>query len=198
LSFASGDTTKTVSVSTTEDSGYEPTERLYVNLSSATNGATIGDSQGYGDITNDDAPAVPSTPSGPTGTEYTGAYTISWSGVTGADSYRLEERLGAGSWSEIHNAAATSKPVSGKTPGSWEYRVRACNAAGCSGYSGTKTVTVSAPATPATPSGPGFDYDGSYTISWSSVTGAASQALQERVDNGSGPRFTTPPAPARP
>ena len=52
------------------------------------------------------------------------------------------------SWSEIHNAAATSKPVSGKTPGSWEYRVRACNAAGCSGYSGIATVAIALP--PAT------------------------------------------------
>jgi hypothetical protein len=131
------------------------------------------------------APGTPGTPSGPSGTEYTGAYTISWSGVTGADNYRLEERLNSGSWSEIHNASPTSKAVSGKTPGSWEYRLRACSGAGCSGYSGTKTVTVSAPATPGTPSGPSFDYDGSYTISWSSVTGAASYTLQERIDAGS-------------
>jgi RHS repeat-associated protein len=57
--------------------------------------------------------------------------------------------------------------------------------AGCSGYSGIKTVAVSAPATPGTPSGPAFDYDGSYTISWSSSTGAATYTLQERLVGGS-------------
>jgi RHS repeat-associated protein len=55
LSFTSGQTTQPVYVSTTQDSIYENTERLYVNLSNATNAASISDSQGYGDVTNDDA-----------------------------------------------------------------------------------------------------------------------------------------------
>jgi RHS repeat-associated protein len=130
------------------------------------------------------APATPGTPSGPTGTEYDGAYTISWGAVTGAGTYGLQERLNGGSWSTIQNTSSTSKAVSGKTPGSWEYRVRAESAAGTSSYSGTKSVTVSAPATPGTPSGPGTDYDGAFTISWSSVTGAATYRLEERISSG--------------
>ncbi|MFC7047853.1 Calx-beta domain-containing protein [Emcibacter nanhaiensis] len=54
LSFTAGQTSKTVSVITTQESINEHSETLYVNLSSATNGATISDSQGVGTITNDD------------------------------------------------------------------------------------------------------------------------------------------------
>lgn len=54
LTFAPGDTTKTITVVTTENSYYEKNEVLYVNLSGATNGASIADSQGAGTINNDD------------------------------------------------------------------------------------------------------------------------------------------------
>ncbi len=56
LSFAPSQTSSTVSVSTVEDSTHESDETLYLNLSSATNGATIADGQGIGTI-NDDDPA---------------------------------------------------------------------------------------------------------------------------------------------
>jgi YD repeat-containing protein len=122
--------------------------------------------------------SAPSTPTGPTGTEYTGAYTISWGTVSAATSYRLEEQFNSGGWSEIHNASGVSKAVSGKTPGTWDYRARGCNVAGCGGYSSTKSVTVSAPAAPGTPSGPtGTEYTGAYTISWTAQTGATSYLL---------------------
>jgi hypothetical protein len=55
LSFPAGTTSKTVSVLTTEESIYEASEVFYLNLSSATSGATIADSQGSATITNDDA-----------------------------------------------------------------------------------------------------------------------------------------------
>jgi YD repeat-containing protein len=58
LTFTSGQSTKTVSVVTTQDSNVEADETLYVNLSSPTGGATITDSQGVGTILNDDAAAV--------------------------------------------------------------------------------------------------------------------------------------------
>jgi len=56
LTFASGETTKTVNVVTTQDGDYEANETLVLNLSSATNSATISDGQGVGTINNDDAP----------------------------------------------------------------------------------------------------------------------------------------------
>ena len=58
LTFTSGQTSKSVTVSTTQDSNYEANETLALNLSSATSGATISDSQGVGTINNDDSPIV--------------------------------------------------------------------------------------------------------------------------------------------
>lgn len=55
LTFAAGDSSKTVTVATKEDTGFENNEVMYVDLSSATSGATISDSRGNGTITNDDA-----------------------------------------------------------------------------------------------------------------------------------------------
>ena len=52
--ITAGNTTTTITVNVTNDSVYESTEVLYVNLTSPTN-ATISDSQGSGTIYNDDA-----------------------------------------------------------------------------------------------------------------------------------------------
>jgi hypothetical protein len=57
LTFASGDTTKTITVLVNGDTAIEPTERFFVNLSSPTN-ATISDNQGIGTIRNDDGSLV--------------------------------------------------------------------------------------------------------------------------------------------
>jgi hypothetical protein len=53
LSFAPGDTSKTISVTIDGDTAFEADETLFVNLSSPVN-ATIADSQGRGTILNDD------------------------------------------------------------------------------------------------------------------------------------------------
>ncbi|MGH3082195.1 MAG: beta strand repeat-containing protein [Gaiellaceae bacterium] len=54
LTFAAGETTKQVAVAVTGDSLDEPDESFFVNLANATN-ATLGDTQGVGTITDDDA-----------------------------------------------------------------------------------------------------------------------------------------------
>ena len=54
LTFAAGETSKTFNVTIVGDTGYEPDERFYINLSNPTN-ASISDNQGIGTITNDDA-----------------------------------------------------------------------------------------------------------------------------------------------
>lgn len=56
LTFAAGDTSKTVTVSTTQDSIDEQSETLQMNLSAETGGATINDAQGIGTIIDDDGP----------------------------------------------------------------------------------------------------------------------------------------------
>ncbi len=54
LTFASTDVTKTVTVGTTDDATVESAETVLVNLSAATGGATISDSQGVGTINDND------------------------------------------------------------------------------------------------------------------------------------------------
>ena len=56
LSFGTSVNTQTISVTINGDTAIESNETFFVNLSGATNGATISDSQGQGTITNDDAP----------------------------------------------------------------------------------------------------------------------------------------------
>jgi len=55
LTYSPGQTSKNVVVATTEDTTYEgASESFYLNLVSATNGATIADAQGVGTINEDD------------------------------------------------------------------------------------------------------------------------------------------------
>jgi YD repeat-containing protein len=100
------------------------------------------------------APATPATPSGP-GFDYDGSYTISWSSVTGAATYTLQERVDSGSWNPIHDAAGTSKAVTAPAEGHRDYQVRACSGAGCSGYSSIATVAIALPPTPTSGATPG-------------------------------------------
>lgn len=117
---------------------------------------------------------------------YTGAYSVTWTSVATASRYELQERLGSGSWSTIHNAAQTSRAVSGKSTGSWGYRVRACNDAGCAGWSATKATAVTLPPTSVpTVTAPASNATGGYTVSWSSVAAATKYQLQERLGSGS-------------
>lgn len=59
LSFLTTDTSKTVSVATTDDGTFESAETLFLNLSNPTGGATVSDGQGQGTINdNDDCSAV--------------------------------------------------------------------------------------------------------------------------------------------
>jgi hypothetical protein len=59
LTFASGETSKTITVSTIEDGTIEPHESMYVVISQATNGALISDVKGEGAILNDDGNQPP-------------------------------------------------------------------------------------------------------------------------------------------
>ncbi|HUQ32737.1 MAG TPA: Calx-beta domain-containing protein [Pyrinomonadaceae bacterium] len=58
LTFAPGETSKTISVTVNGDTSIEPDETFFVNLSNPTN-ATIADVQGIGTIKNDDVPPPP-------------------------------------------------------------------------------------------------------------------------------------------
>ncbi|HXI86665.1 MAG TPA: Calx-beta domain-containing protein [Parvularculaceae bacterium] len=55
LTFLTTDTAKTITVATVDDTAHEATETFNVNLSGATNGATISDATGVGTILDNDA-----------------------------------------------------------------------------------------------------------------------------------------------
>jgi Ca2+-binding RTX toxin-like protein len=67
LSFVAGQTTATFSVTINGDTTVEANETFNVNLSGATNGATISDNLGVGTITNDDSPPPPTVINGTNG-----------------------------------------------------------------------------------------------------------------------------------
>src|SRR5690606_11151860 len=80
-----------------------------------------------------DVPGQPSTISVPASSS-TGSYTISWSATAGATGYELYEATNSSFTGEVlaYSGGATSNAFSGKGNGTYYYRVKACNAAGCS------------------------------------------------------------------
>lgn len=75
-----------------------------------------------------------------------GNYTVSWSAVSTATSYTLEEQVNGGGWTVVQTGSATSRAIVGKINGGYGYRVQACNAGGCGPWSGVSTVQVVIPA----------------------------------------------------
>jgi YD repeat-containing protein len=114
-----------------------------------------------------------------------GSYTVSWTAVGGATSYKLDESSNGGAWTQIHNASGMSKAVSGKTAGTYAYRVTACNGGGCGPTSTVVSVVDIDPPTGApVVSAPASNTTGSYTVSWTSVAGATTYSLAEQVNSG--------------
>ncbi len=72
LTFAPGDSTKTIAVTVTGDDAFEDDETVVIRLSGATGGATIGTAEGTGTIVDDEVPGFsinsPSVVEGDTGT----------------------------------------------------------------------------------------------------------------------------------
>nr|QNO50754.1 hypothetical protein HAICDJOK_00014 [Methanosarcinales archaeon ANME-1 ERB6] len=101
------------------------------------------------DITVQKSLTKPSTPilNDPGTTDTDGNYIASWSSVSGATSYTLEEDTSSSFSSPtlVHSGAGTSKYVTGKSNGTYYYRVKACNACGCSGWSNIVNIEVSIP-----------------------------------------------------
>lgn len=91
----------------------------------------------------------PGTPtiSAPTSSN-TGSYAVSWSAVSTATGYNLQEQVNGGAWTTTYSGAGTSISVSGKSDGTYGYHAQACNAGGCSGWSALVTVSVALPPLP--------------------------------------------------
>jgi YD repeat-containing protein len=118
-------------------------------------------------------------------TNATGAFTVSWTAVVASTRYELEQRKDAGTWSKVHDAAATSQSVSGLSTGTYDFRARACNGPSCGAYSATVTTVVTLPPTAApTVTAPASNATGAFTVNWTSVATATGYELQQRTDGG--------------
>ena len=113
-----------------------------------------------------------------------GSFIVSWTGVASAETYELHEQSEAGPWSAIHVGPATSVARGGRSTGQWHYRVRACNGAGCGGFSPVGTVSVVLPPTgvPAV-SAPGFSSTGQFAVTWTGVAAATHYGLEQHHDS---------------
>lgn len=151
---------------------------------SACNAAGCGPQSAVGTVQAIYAPTATPTISVPA-LGANGAYAVGWSAVGGANAYTLERSDNGGAWTAVYNGAGTGQSYSGQAVGSYAFRVKGCNAAGCGPYSATGTVQVLyAPASAPGVSAPASNGTGSYTVSWSGVGGATSYQLQEQVSGG--------------
>lgn len=114
----------------------------------------------------------------------TGSYALNWTTVSLATRYELQAQLGSGSWNAIQIGPELAASVDSNPNGAWNYRVRACNVNGCSGWSPTKTVVVTLP--PALPvlTTPATNTTGAYTVSWTTIPESTRYALEQRKDGG--------------
>jgi predicted phage tail protein len=140
-------------------------------------------------VTTCTAPAVPGSITYPTSNS-TGAFTVSWTAVSGATSYVLERSTSStfGSPAQVYSGSATTFNQSGLGSGTYYYRVRAVNSCGNSSWRNGTAVTV-AVATCTTPAAPGSitypqtNSSGSFTVSWTAVSGATSYVLQRSTSS---------------
>jgi hypothetical protein len=144
-----------------------------------TNGCTIG------------APAMPGNLLVPP-QSHTGQYTVRWDPSVGAQRYELQEfNLDAFSQPyRVYLGTNTSYTITGKTAGTYYYRVRAENGAGPSGWNfGDNGCIIVPPPPPDTLSVDPVSRDGKIQTSWTVVDGATGYELQEDRS----PTFATSP-----
>lgn len=87
-------------------------------------------------------PAVPASVSAPANATLSVPFTVSWSGVSGATSYTLQQTdTNNGNVATKYTGSGTSASVDEGLPGYYTFEVKACNASGCSGWRGAPGMT---------------------------------------------------------
>ncbi|MHC4781147.1 MAG: DUF4082 domain-containing protein, partial [Planctomycetota bacterium] len=117
------------------DSNIAYVQGRYLSATTPTFPTTIQASHmGVPDIGYTTGPPAPASITVPA-TNNTGTYTVSWTASAGATSYELEEDTNVGftSATQIYSGANLSHTVTGQSPGTYYYRVRARDANGPSG-----------------------------------------------------------------
>jgi RHS repeat-associated protein len=132
---------------------------------------------------------VPSSIALPPTGDVDGAWTVSWGSSAGTvDYYELQEQQDAGAWSTIYNSGTLlSHAVTGRVNGSsYQYRVRACNAANCTAWqTGSGSVKATFVPTGPTINAPGFDSDGAYTVTWNANLIVTQHQIDRKKNSGS-------------
>lgn len=129
-------------------------------------------------------PAAPATITVPA-TANTVSFGVSWSASANTTSYALQESANGGAWTQKYSGAGTSATVTVPGTGSYVYRVQACGAGGCGAFktSGAVAVTIPPASAPAL-TAPATNHTGSYTVSWTAVSGATYYTLKQGVNGG--------------
>jgi hypothetical protein len=114
-----------------------------------------------------------------------GNFLVSWTGVAGAVSYSVDRSVNGGAWVTVYGDAGTSLSYTSQPAGSYAFRVKACNAAGCGPHSNTGVVeSIYAPVGAPTISVPAVGVNGSFAVSWTAVGGAGSYVLERSINGG--------------
>ena len=139
------------------------------------------------------APLAPSSLSVQGAASYT-SLTISWPASAGATSYNLQQKVNGGAWTALYSGAAATASVSNPPDGGYIYQVEACNANGCSTWTGSGTTNVvHIPPTPTIINVP-TTATGAISVSWSTSIYATSYTLQQSVNGGAWTTVFTNPA----
>ncbi|TQV66157.1 hypothetical protein FKG94_27425 [Exilibacterium tricleocarpae] len=135
-------------------------------------------------------PGVPASITVPA-TSDSGRYTVAWGSASGAvDRYELFQQAGGGGWLPVYAGTARTSSVSGLADGDYRYRVRACNVEStlttCSAYK-TSTVSTTAirPGAPARIDVPPSDDNGTFPVSWASISAPLDRYELYQQTNGS-------------
>jgi YD repeat-containing protein len=123
-------------------------------------------------------PAVPALISVPTSGN--GSYPLSWAAVSGPVTHYHVQECGTADFStsiwNVYNAMGTGFTLSNITNGTFYYRVRACNDAGCSAfkYAPNGINNVVAPGAPSI-TAPTTNSNGNVNIIWDAPTGVVTK-----------------------
>jgi len=116
-----------------------------------------------------------------------GDFMVNWTAVPLGARYELLEQVNSGIWAQIKDTTDLFADITGKAPGIYGYRVRACNPNGCADWNAPGTVTVYVQVRPnqiPTLTVPQWGRNGDYTISWSASDGATKYVLEESIGPG--------------
>ncbi len=110
-----------------------------------------------------------------------GNYTLSWSNITNAYRYELEESQDVYFTTpiQLYSGLNITFMVFDRPDGLFHYRIRSMNAAGNSSWNITTVLVIHPPGSPAFNQASGMNNTGNFSFSWSAISTADYYELQE-------------------